>query len=76
MLRRLLTLIMGPIIGLAYVIVFPTIVVAMSIGLVASKLLGKVVNVLSIATSFSWRPTEAYLAGRKGETKKEERKKG
>lgn len=76
MLKRLMILITGPIIGLAYVVILPFIGVAMLIGLTVSKLVGRVTDVLCTAVSFSWRPTEAYLAGKRGRAKKAEEKKG
>lgn len=63
-------LILGPVLGLAYVIILPF----MAIGTVAVVLVRKaasaIVNLASKIVYFEWRPTEAYLAGKKKRDKK------
>ncbi len=59
-------LLLGPILGLLYVIFLPFIAIAMMISLLAEKIFKGMWNI----ASFGWRPTEAYLAGkRKGKKK-------
>jgi hypothetical protein len=70
MLKRVVILIIGPLIGFAYVLLLPFIVPAMVIGLIASKPLGRVGETVQRAASFSWRPTESYLSGKKGRPEK------
>ncbi len=58
----------APFIGLAYIVSLP-FVFAYAIGTTA---LNGILGLAGKSASFGWRPTEAYLAGKKG--KKEEKK--
>ncbi len=59
-------LLLAPFLGLLYALFLPFIGIAMLIGVVARKLFGGFVEGLWRAASFGWRPSEAYLLGRKG----------
>ena len=63
-------LIVGPLLGLAYVIFLPVIGIAMVIWIIGGKVFGGVLQGIWKAAVFSWQPCEAYLAGRKGKVKK------
>ncbi len=58
----------GPFIGLAYIVSLPFVFVY-ALGVAA---LNGLLGLAGKSVSFGWRPTEAYLAGKKG--KKEEKK--
>ena len=62
-------LVSAPITGLVYVISLPVLAIVTVVTLVAGKvarsLADKVVNMVS----FGWRPKEAYLSGKKKDTK-------
>ncbi len=62
-------LLLGPVVGLLYVLTLPFI----AIGMVVTVLLGKInialVNLVGRTVSFGWRPVEAYLSGRKRKRK-------
>jgi len=55
----------GPVLGLIYAVFLPFIGIGMLVAAVSGKLLGGVAEGLWKGASFSWRPTEAYLAGKK-----------
>lgn len=61
----------APFIGLAYVIALP-FVFAYAVGTAA---LSGVLSLAGRSVSFGWRPTEAYLAGKKKKEKKQDEKK-
>jgi hypothetical protein len=60
-------LILGPVLGLAYAVFLPFIGIAMLVGLLGRKVFGGAVETARKGATFSWRPSEAYLAGKKGE---------
>ncbi len=64
-----LTLILGPIVGLAYVIFLPFIGLALITVLGLRRLGGGLLSLVRTVAAFGWRPMEAYLSGRK-KTKK------
>jgi hypothetical protein len=64
-------LLMGPILGLIYVITLPFIAIGTMIVLLGKKLIGGMFNLLGSLVSFGWRPTEAHLAGKKKDKKRE-----
>lgn len=66
-------LLWGPLVGLAYVIFFPFIAIATIITLVGRKAAAGILGVLRNVVSFGWRPSEAYLAGKKKKKKKKEK---
>ncbi|HWR89349.1 MAG TPA: hypothetical protein VN260_03750 [Dissulfurispiraceae bacterium] len=57
--------IMGPFIGLAYVICLPFIGIATIMAAIARKGVGLGVSLIKNLVSFGWRPSESYLAGKK-----------
>lgn len=59
------TLLMGPILGLVYVIALPFIAIATIVTLIGKKALGGILSLLRNLVSFGWRPSEAYLSGKK-----------
>ena len=69
-----LMLVLGPFLGLAFVIALPF----MAIGTVAVLLIGKasgaLLDLASKIVYFEWRPTEAYLAGKRKREKKKAQK--
>jgi hypothetical protein len=64
-------LLLGPILGLLYVIFLPFMAIAMMITLIGRKVLMGTFHIVRNLVSFGWRPTEAYLAGKKKERKKD-----
>jgi hypothetical protein len=71
--KKALLLLLGPFIGLAYVIALPFISIATMVVLLSRKIVGAIFNLLGNLVSFGWRPGEAYLGGKK---KKKDSKKG
>ncbi len=63
--KRLLTLIVAPVTGLAYVIALPFIAVATVVTLVGERILHGLISIVVRGVSYGWRPTEAYLTGKK-----------
>lgn len=61
----------GPVIGLAYAIFLPFIGIAMTLALLAKKLMGGVQQLTQRVVVFPWAPSEAYLAGKKNENDKQ-----
>jgi hypothetical protein len=59
------TLVAGPFLGLIYVIGLPFIAIATIVTLVGGKLVGGVFGTMRNLVSFGWRPSEAYLSGKK-----------
>ena len=67
----LLLLVVGPLMGLVYAIFLPLSAIVMVLSVLGEKLAGGAVTTLRKAASFSWRPSEAYLTGRrKGKNQK------
>ena len=63
---------LGPVAGLVYFICLPFIAIGTIVTLLGSKILVGMMNVTRNLVSFGWRPTEAYLEGKK--KKKREKK--
>lgn len=59
------TLLMGPILGLLYVVAMPFIAIATIVTLLGGKILSGVLSLGRNIVFFGWRPTEAYLSGKK-----------
>jgi len=57
-------LLLGPIVGLAYVVFLPIIGIGTAISLIVQRTLGGIFNLGKHMISFGWRPTEAYLGGK------------
>jgi hypothetical protein len=72
--KKAVLLLAAPFIVLAYVVALPFVLCATVAALAARKLGGAIYNLMGNLVSFSWRPDEAYLGGKK--RKKEEKKKG
>ncbi len=73
-------LLAGPVLGLVYAVFLPFIGIAVLLKVIMTKLFGRTMEGLSKLAIFNWRPSEAYLAGRrkkreegKGEKDKESR---
>ncbi|HTP05644.1 MAG TPA: hypothetical protein VMM54_10900 [Nitrospirota bacterium] len=58
-------LLSGPVIGLLYSILMPFIGIATVATLAALKMMGSVYHVAEKSVSFGWRPSSAYLSGKK-----------
>lgn len=65
-----LTLILGPVVGFAYVIFLPFIGLAMVVIFTARRILGSLFSLVKTIAAFGWRPMEAYLSGKKKHFKK------
>lgn len=70
--KGIAAVLLGPIAGLAYFICLPFIVIGTIVTLLGRKTLVGVMNLARNLVSFGWRPTEAYLEGKK--KKKRERR--
>jgi hypothetical protein len=57
-------LLLGPILGLAYVVLLPIMGVVTALSLLVRKTLGGVYSLSRNIICFGWRPTEAYLGGK------------
>jgi hypothetical protein len=69
-------LLLGPIFGLAYAALMPFVGLAMGTKVVARKvfrLFSDVSRAVADASSFGWRPDEAYLEGKRKKVKKEKK---
>jgi hypothetical protein len=58
-------LLWGPVIGLLYAILMPFIGIATVAILAGREILGSVYHVAEKSVSFGWRPSKAYLSGKK-----------
>jgi hypothetical protein len=63
---------LGPLLGLLYFICLPFIAIGTIVSLLGRKMMVGMMNQTRNLVSFGWRPTEAYLAGKK--KKKREKK--
>lgn len=63
--KGIAALLLGPIIGLVYVISMPFIAIATVAILIGKKLLSSMLSLMRSLVSFGWRPSEAYLGGKK-----------
>ncbi|UCG77926.1 MAG: hypothetical protein JSV21_10195 [Nitrospirota bacterium] len=66
---------LGPFIGLAFFIVFPLIAIGTFLTVLVVKAVNSVVNLGSKMVYFEWRPTEAYLGGKKKKEKADKEEK-
>ncbi len=57
-------LFLGPVLGLAYVMVMPIMAVVTILVLLVQKTLGGAIKLTKNIISFGWSPTEAYLGGK------------
>ncbi len=58
-------LLVGPFLGLLYVLCLPFIGLVTIMSLIVSKLVHGLLGVIGKSLSFGWRPKEAYLSGKK-----------
>jgi hypothetical protein len=58
-------LIIGPLLGLLYVVLLPFIGIATIAMLMTRKIVGGLLGLIGRSLSFGWRPKEAYLSGKK-----------
>jgi len=65
-------IVVAPVLGLLYAAFLPFIGIAMLAKLVAQKIGGGILETVPSSASFGWRPSESYLAGRRGRAKKAE----
>jgi len=65
-------LLAGPVLGLAYAVFLPFIGIAMAASLIGRRIFGGAADRVQKGATFSWKPSEAYLAGKKGRAKKAE----
>jgi hypothetical protein len=64
-------IILGPFVGLLYVIALPFMAIATVAALAVRKIVGAVLSLVGKSVSFGWRPATAHLTGKK---RKKERK--
>ena len=64
-------LLAGPVIGLLYVVLLPFIGIATVTAVAVRKVFGGAFNLIGKSLSFGWRPSTAYLAGKKKKDKKD-----
>jgi hypothetical protein len=57
-------LFLGPILGLAYIMLMPVMSVMTILALAVKKIFGKPFMLIKNMVSFGWRPNEAYLRGK------------
>ena len=57
-------LLLGPILGLAYVVLMPIMGIVTALSLMVQKTLGGLFSLGKYIVSFGWRPSEAYLGGK------------
>lgn len=69
----IIILIVGPILGLMYFLIFPFIGVAVFAAVLFKKLSGRFARSAHRGAAFGWKPSEAYLARTKHKAKKGER---
>lgn len=62
--KSIVSLLLGPIIGLTYAVSLPIIAITATAVLISTRALDRVVGMVS----FGWRPSEAYLSGKKKKT--------
>jgi hypothetical protein len=63
-------LLIGPVIGLGYVLLLPFIGIATVCMIAVRKLAAAALSLVGKSLSFGWRPKEAYLAGKKKKERK------
>ena len=64
-------LIVGPVVGLLYVLCLPFIGIATIAALATGKAANSILGLIGKSLSFGWRPKEAYLSGKKKSKKSE-----
>lgn len=69
-LKKAAMLLLGPVVGLIYVIFLPFASIATIIVMAGGSALEKLWSVTRSIVYFGWRPAEAYFSGKKGKGKK------
>ena len=69
-------LVLGPILGLAYVVLMPIMGIVTALSLMVQKTLGGVFSLGRNILSFGWRPSEAYLGGKNKKNNTDSEKSG
>ncbi len=67
--RAAMLLVVGPLIGLLYAVLFPFISLGVVLSAAVRKASGNIISLLAKNISFHWMPKNAYLAGKKKEKK-------
>jgi hypothetical protein len=67
--QEMAALFLGPLVGLAYVVCMPFLTIVTIVALMGKKVLGGTLDVLRNLATFGWRPSEAYLSGRRRKKK-------
>ncbi|GBD98028.1 hypothetical protein BMS3Abin07_00035 [bacterium BMS3Abin07] len=67
--HKIVMLLLGPILGLAYVILLPFITIATVITVAVEKAVVGMLGLAGATVPFEWRPTTAYLTGKKRKKK-------
>ena len=57
-------LLLGPVLGLAYVVVLPILGIVTVLSLMVQRVVGGLFSLGKYLFSFGWRPTEAFLGGK------------
>lgn len=70
--KGIAAVLLGPLLGLVYFICLPFIAIGTIITLMGRKILGGMMNQARNLVSFGWRPTEAYLGGKKKKKREKE----
>jgi hypothetical protein len=65
-----LVLAASPVLGLLFAVFLPFIGIAMTLMLVAGKIVDGVTSAAAVSASFGWRPVEAYLTGKRKQAAK------
>jgi hypothetical protein len=63
--KAIAAVLLGPIAGLVYFICLPIISIGTIVTLLGRKVLAGMMNLTRNLVSFGWRPTEAYLEGKR-----------
>ena len=67
--KKAVALLLGPLLGLLYVVLLPFISIATITAMAGRKIIGGLAGVVRGLISFGWRPSEAYLAGKRKKRK-------
>lgn len=68
--KKVATLMLAPAAGLAYVIALPFINMAAIVAIAGKMAIGKASTMLRNLTNMGWRPSEAYLSGKRKSKKR------
>jgi len=66
-------ILLGPLVGLFYVIALPFIAIAVVVIQLVSKAVEGLYSLIGKSISFGWRPKNAYLTGKKKEKEKKDK---